>query len=139
MEDMEFLKAMLAEMNTKLDTTEERMDATIKQMMERLIGSLVSIMEANRKTDRDEMKQEIRAGQQHMQEMIRTNQAKKEATIHSMQSELDETIRHRIENVITCLTTRYSLQKELTEKIDKTQVELKGTKTTLDHSPTATL
>jgi hypothetical protein len=41
-------------MNAKIDATQE--------MMERQIGSLVSIMEAARKTDRDKMKQEIRAG-----------------------------------------------------------------------------
>jgi hypothetical protein len=40
MEDMEFLKAMLAEMNAKMDVA--------------------------RKTNRDEMKQEIRAGQEHI-------------------------------------------------------------------------
>jgi hypothetical protein len=34
------------------------------------IGSLVSIMEAARKTDRDEMKQEIRAGQEHIKETM---------------------------------------------------------------------
>jgi hypothetical protein len=32
-------------------------------------------MEADRKTDRNEIKQEIRGGQEHMQEMIRTSQA----------------------------------------------------------------
>jgi hypothetical protein len=61
---MEFLKAMLAEMNAKLDATQE--------MMERQIGSLVSIMWATRKTDRDEMKQEIRAGQEHIKEIMET-------------------------------------------------------------------
>jgi hypothetical protein len=54
MEDMEFLKAMLAE--TK---------AT--QEMERQIVSLVSIMEATRKTERDE---EIRAGQEYIKEIM---------------------------------------------------------------------
>jgi hypothetical protein len=49
MEDMECLKAMLAEMNAKLDATQET--------MERQIDSLVSIMEAARKTDRDKRKQ----------------------------------------------------------------------------------
>jgi hypothetical protein len=54
MENMELLKAMLAEMNTTQET------------MERQIGSLISIMETARNTDRDEMKQEIRAGQEHV-------------------------------------------------------------------------
>jgi hypothetical protein len=72
----------------------------MKEIMGRQMGSLVSIMEANRKTDRDERKQEIRAGQEHMHEMIRTNQEKMKAAIHSMQFALDDTIRHRIENVM---------------------------------------
>jgi hypothetical protein len=61
---MEFLKAMLTEMNTKMDATQETLD--------RQIGSLVSIMEAARKTDGDKMKQEIRAGQEHIKEIMET-------------------------------------------------------------------
>jgi hypothetical protein len=64
MEDMEFLKAMLAEMNAKMDATQET--------MERQIGSLVSKMEAARITDRDEMKQEIRADQENIKEIMET-------------------------------------------------------------------
>jgi hypothetical protein len=41
MEDMELLKAMLAQMNAKMDATPET--------MERQIDSLVSVMEAARK------------------------------------------------------------------------------------------
>jgi hypothetical protein len=44
-------------MNAKMDATQEKMNET----MEKQIGSLVYIMEADRKTDREEMKQEIRA------------------------------------------------------------------------------
>jgi hypothetical protein len=61
MEDMEFLKATPAEMNA------------IKETMEKQIGSLVSIMEAARKTDRDEMKQEIRAEIGHIKEIMKYN------------------------------------------------------------------
>jgi hypothetical protein len=61
------------------------------------------------------MKQEIRPGQEHMQEMIRTNQGNTEAAIHSMWSELDETIQHRIGNVMTHINHgTQSLHKELT-------------------------
>jgi hypothetical protein len=77
------------------------MDAKMKETVERQIGSLVTTMEAMRKTDRDEMKQEVGAGQEHMQEMIRTNQEKMEAAIHSIPSELDETIQYRFKNVMT--------------------------------------
>jgi hypothetical protein len=48
MENMEFLKAMLAEMNA----TKDKMQDT----MERQRCSLVSLMEATRKTSRDKMK-----------------------------------------------------------------------------------
>jgi hypothetical protein len=50
--------------NTK--ATQEMMEAKMKETMKRQIGSLISIMEA----DRDEMKQEIRAGKEHMQEAV---------------------------------------------------------------------
>jgi hypothetical protein len=48
---------------------QERMDANTKAMqqrMERQIGSLVSIMEAARKPNRDEKRQETRADQEHI-------------------------------------------------------------------------
>jgi hypothetical protein len=49
-----------------------------------------------------------------------------------MRSELDETVGHQIENVVTRVNheTR-SLQKELSEKIDKTQVELQAAEVSL--------
>jgi hypothetical protein len=46
-------------------------------------------IEADRKTDREDMKQEIRAGKKHMQEMIRNSQEKVEAAVRS---ERDESI-----------------------------------------------
>jgi hypothetical protein len=64
MENIEFLEDMLPELNAKMDATRET--------MEKQIGSLVSIMKAARKTDRDEMKQEIRAGQEHIKEVMET-------------------------------------------------------------------
>jgi hypothetical protein len=61
MEDTELLKAMLNEMNA------------IKETLEKQIGSLVSIMEAAKNTDRDEMKQEIRGDLGHIKEIIKYN------------------------------------------------------------------
>jgi DNA integrity scanning protein DisA with diadenylate cyclase activity len=61
-----YVSSVLFQDKKKMDVTQERMDANTKAMqerMERQIGSLVTIMEASRKTERDEMKQEIRAGQ----------------------------------------------------------------------------
>jgi hypothetical protein len=43
-----------------------------QETIERQIGSVVFIMEAARKTDTDEMKQEIRTGQEHIREIIET-------------------------------------------------------------------
>jgi hypothetical protein len=40
--------------------------------MERQVGSLISIMEVTRETDRDEVKQEIRAGQEHIKGIMET-------------------------------------------------------------------
>jgi cell division protein FtsX len=76
MEDMEFLKAMLAEMNATQET------------MERQISSLVSIMEAARKTDRDEIKQEIRAGQEHIKEIMETQFASLAAKLDGWRKEM---------------------------------------------------
>jgi DNA relaxase NicK len=62
-------------MQEKMDASQERMNTDTKAMqerMERQIGSLVSIMEAARKTNRDEIKQEIRAGQEHIKEIMET-------------------------------------------------------------------
>jgi hypothetical protein len=80
MEDMEFLRATLAEMNVKLDATQEA--------MERQIGSLVSIMEAARKTDRYEMKQEIRACEEHIKEIMETQFASLAIELDGWQNEM---------------------------------------------------
>jgi hypothetical protein len=101
MENMEFLKAVLAEMNAKMDSTQEKMDANTKEMqakmgdtMESQIGFLVSRMESARKTNREEMK----------------------AAIQSIWSERDETIQQRVENITTCVNHKtQSLQKACQE------------------------
>jgi hypothetical protein len=43
-----------------------------QERMESQIGSLVSIMEADRKTNKSKMKQEIRVGQEHIKEIMET-------------------------------------------------------------------
>jgi exonuclease VII large subunit len=56
------------------------------------------------------------------------HQEKMENAMHSIRS---ESIRHRIEKAMTCVDHKtQGLHKELSEKIDKTQVELKTMKTT---------
>jgi hypothetical protein len=118
MENMEFLKAVLAEMNGNMKANQEKADANAKAMqdmlaridtnrgthcealndmqarmkdtMESQIGFLGSRMEADRKTNREEMK----------------------AAIQSIWSERDETIQQRVENIMTCVNHKTeSLQK----------------------------
>jgi DNA relaxase NicK len=75
MEMEQMMECLLAKIDARMDTNtkavQEEMDAT-QERMERQIGSLVSIMEATRKTDRDKMKQEIRIGQEHIKEIMET-------------------------------------------------------------------
>jgi hypothetical protein len=127
------MERMMEQLLAKIDVIIDSNTKAMQERLERRIGSLFSIMKSDRKTNRDEMKQETRAGQEHMQEMIRANHEKTEAAIHSMRLELEETIRYRIENVMTRVNQEtQSLQKELTEKIDKRQVELQAVDVSLD-------
>jgi hypothetical protein len=98
---------------------QERKEAKMKEAMERQIGSLVSIMEADRKTDRRNKTRNKSRPKTHARDD--ENQSRKdEAAIQSMRSELDETIRHQMENVMTCVTREMqNLHKEVTEKIEK--------------------
>jgi hypothetical protein len=61
------------------------------------------------------------------------HQAKMEAAIHSIRSELEETIKHQVEDVLSCVDQKtQGLCKELTENIDETQVDLQATRTSVD-------
>jgi hypothetical protein len=66
----------------------------MRERVERQIGSLLSVIEVDRGTDRVELKQEIRHGQEHMQEIIRTNQEKMEAMVQSIWSGGKNVMRH---------------------------------------------
>jgi hypothetical protein len=45
-----------------------------------------------------------------------------EARVHSIWSELEETIKHQVEDILSCVNqTTHGLCKELTERIDETQ------------------
>jgi hypothetical protein len=68
-------------------------------------------------TEGEEMKQEIRAGQEHMQEMTGASQEKMEAIIQSIRSERDET---RVENIMWRVNhkTQRSLQKACHEAME---------------------
>jgi hypothetical protein len=50
---------------------------------------------------------------------------KMEAAVQFIRSELEETIKRRVEDVLSCIDQKtQGLRKELTEKIDETQVDL---------------
>jgi uncharacterized secreted protein with C-terminal beta-propeller domain len=80
------------------------------------------------------IKEMMDANQARLEAKIEANQAKTNAKLKEMseeilsiRSELEENIQHRIENVMTRVNhlTR-SLQKEMTERIEKTQVDLQA-------------
>jgi hypothetical protein len=101
MENMEFLKAMLAEMNSKMDASQEKMETNTNKMqakmedtMESQIGFLVSRMEVARKINREEMK----------------------AVVQSIWSERYETIEQQVKNIMMCINHKtQSLQKACQE------------------------
>jgi hypothetical protein len=56
-----------------------------------------------------------------------------EAATHSIRLELEETIKHWVKDVPSCVEQKMQgLRKELTEKIDETQVDLQTVKTSID-------
>jgi hypothetical protein len=60
-------------------------------------------------------------------------QEKTEATIHSIRPKLEETIKHQVEDFLSCVEGKTQvLCKELTEKIDGTQVDLQAIRTSVD-------
>jgi hypothetical protein len=118
MDTQQMMEILLA-MREDMKTNQEKADSIHKEMIAKMNQKR---MEANRKTGRKEMKQEIGASQEKM-----------EVAIHSIRSELDETIQHRIENVMTQVNYKtQSLQKELRENLKKTQVKLQTVEVSLD-------
>jgi hypothetical protein len=56
-----------------------------------------------------------------------------EAAIYSIWSEFEDTIKHRVEDVLSCLhQKKQGLRKELTNKIDETQVDLQAIRTSVN-------
>jgi hypothetical protein len=116
------------EMLAKIDANQEKMEARINANNEKfdiLRGSLVSrlnIHPARTVSTQEETKAKMDI-----------HQEKVEATIHSIRSELEETIKHRVEDVLSCVAQKTQiLGKELNENIDETQVGLQAVKTSLD-------
>jgi hypothetical protein len=56
-----------------------------------------------------------------------------EAAICSIRSELEETIKHWLEDILSCVDQKtQGLHKELTKKFDKTHVDFQAIKTSID-------
>jgi hypothetical protein len=70
-----------------------------------------------------------------MKPTVSAIQDKMEATIHFIWSELQETIKYRVEDVLSYVDQKMQgLCREVTEKIGKTQVDLQAVKTSLEWS-----
>jgi high-affinity K+ transport system ATPase subunit B len=105
MENMEFPKVILAEMNAKMDTTQENTKAN--QEMEEYksnaresglkskgikedIKTYQDKLEADSKNDRDEMKHEIRASQEHIKEIMERQFASLAAKLDGWRKEMQD-------------------------------------------------
>jgi hypothetical protein len=117
---------MLAEMQEKAETNRKEMLARIYANMKstqeemKTNQEILVRMEANTEVNLKEMREEIQSGQAEMRSAFSAMEEKMEAAIHSIRSELED-VNHWTQ----------SLQKELTEKIDKTQVELQEVEVSL--------
>jgi hypothetical protein len=113
----------LAKMETKqerMEANQEKMDARTdanKEKFEVLQGTFASWMvihQTRKMCSQEEMKAKMDICQEKM-----------EAAIHSIQFKLEETIKHWVEDILSRVEQKtQGLYKELTEKIDETQVDL---------------
>jgi 2-hydroxy-3-keto-5-methylthiopentenyl-1-phosphate phosphatase len=56
-----------------------------------------------------------------------------QATIHFIRSKLEENIKQQLEDAVSCVNQKtQGLHKELTEKIDETQVDLQAIRSSVD-------
>jgi chromosome segregation ATPase len=67
-----------------------------------------------------------------METMIKCSREETKAVINSIQAELEETVKHRVKDVLGCVDQRTQGLKELNKKIDEMQVDLHAVKTSLD-------
>jgi hypothetical protein len=143
------LTHLLAEMSVipertgaNLERMEAKMGADIKTFREKANSNRE--MEENVYDGREEMKarvgclasridvkqEEMKAIQYKMKITMKSSNEETEAAIHCIRSELEKTLKHLVEDVLACVDPRVQdLCKELNEKIDETQVDLKAVKT----------
>jgi hypothetical protein len=118
MENMEFLKAMLAEMNANMKANQEKADANAKATQD-----MLAKIDTNRGTHCKPLK-EMQARMKDTMESqigflvprIKPNREEMKAAIQSIQSERDETIQQQVENITMCINHKtQSLQKACQE------------------------
>jgi hypothetical protein len=91
----------------KMEANQAKIGAEIKIIQEDMkeevnaqVGFRASQIDANQ----ENMKEEIKSGQTEMISTVCVTQEKAETVIRSIRSELEETIKHRLENVLSCRT-----------------------------------
>jgi hypothetical protein len=121
------LEANHEKMDAKIDSSQEKMEARIdsnNEKFEVLRGSFISWMDIHQAR--------TVSAQEEMEARMGIHQEKMEATVHSTWSESKETIKHRMEDVLSCVDQKkQGLCNQLTEKIDETQVDLQAVKTSI--------
>jgi predicted nucleotide-binding protein (sugar kinase/HSP70/actin superfamily) len=71
----------------------------IKEDMKAQVSSFAFLMDANQ----EKMKEKFKSGQKEMISTASAIQGKMEAAIHSIRSELEKIIKHRVEDVLSCV------------------------------------
>jgi hypothetical protein len=126
---------LLTEMNAMEESIEAKADASLEGLeakmdshhdkFEVLRGTLVSQM--------DIYQAKTQSTQEEMKAKMHIHQEKMEALVHFLRSELEETIKHWVEDILSCVDQNtQGLHKELTEKIVETQVDLHPIRTSVD-------
>jgi Skp family chaperone for outer membrane proteins len=99
------------EMREEMRTNQARVNANLKEIKE------------DTKTNQARADANLREMKEEMKSKMDIHQAKKGATIHSIQSESEETIKHRVEDILSCVDQKtQGLHEEFAEKIDETQL-----------------
>jgi hypothetical protein len=89
--------------------------------------------DANRQADRELLIEIMDANAKSMREDVKSGEEKMEAAIHSIRSELEETIQHEMKGVLSYVDQKkQNLRMELTERIEKTHIELQTVELSLD-------
>jgi hypothetical protein len=127
---------LLTEINAREERIEAKADANLEGLeakmyshhdkfevlQDTLISRMDIIYQAKTQSTQEEMKAKI-----HI------HQVKMEPPIHSIQFELEDIIRNRVEDILSCVDQKaQGLCKELTENIDETQVDLHPIRMSVD-------